>query len=279
MKKKIFLGAICVFAITGVTVSFSFAQTTSTSSQQALINQLKQQVDELQAKIIQLQAQIKNFGEVRREITTETRDIRTTVRLFRQLREGMTGDDIKQVQEILATDPSIYPQGLVTGFFGSLTKSAVMRFQHRFGIQQVGEVGSTTRTTLEEIIKSGAGQSGNVPPGLLTSFNERIFATSTSATSTPDKIVVCHVPPGNSENRHTIRISEVAFNAHHSNHNDFRGSCDESEDGGVGANSRIIICHIPEGNLDAKHTIEVSLKAFNAFHKDHGDTIGACSSD
>lgn len=276
MKKKIFITAVCVFAIAAFSVSLSFAQTTSTSSMQALINQLQQQITELQAKVTALQASSTNFGQVRREITIETRDVRTTVRLIRQLREGMTGDDVKAIQEVLATDASIYPQGLVTGFFGSLTRSAVMRFQQRFNLEQVGHAGPKTRATLEAIINSGAGQSGNVPPGLLSRFNDHVFATSTSATSTPDKIVVCHVPPGNPENRHTIRIGEPAWNAHHSNHNDFLGTCEEGEEENIGLHRRITICHSPEENPDAKHTIVVSLKAFNQSHKNHGDTIGAC---
>lgn len=277
MKNKILRIAGVTFAISAFAISIAFAQTTTSPTQQQLILQLQQQVNELKAKINQLQVSSTNLGQVQRQITGDTRTVRTTVRFVRQLREGMTGDDVKQIQEILATDPSIYPQGLVTGFFGSLTRSAVMRFQQRFNLDQVGQAGPQTRATLEEIVNSGAGQSGNIPPGLLSRFNDHVFATSTSATSTPDKIVVCHVPPGNPENRNTIRISEAAWNAHHSNHNDFRGTCEEDEGDARGAASRIIICFAPEDNPDAKHTIEVSLKAYNIHFKGTGSTIGACA--
>ncbi|OGY12156.1 MAG: hypothetical protein A2741_01780 [Candidatus Zambryskibacteria bacterium RIFCSPHIGHO2_01_FULL_43_27] len=64
--------------------------------------------------------------------------------LYRQLEEGMTGSDVSDLQTFLARDNTIYPQGLVTGFFGSLTKSAVSNFQARNGISTVGRVGPIT---------------------------------------------------------------------------------------------------------------------------------------
>jgi len=58
--------------------------------------------------------------------------------LTRQLELGMRGDDVSSLQTFLAQDVTIYPQGLVTGYFGSLTKSAVSNFQARNGISTVG---------------------------------------------------------------------------------------------------------------------------------------------
>jgi hypothetical protein len=45
-------------------------------------------------------------------------------------------------------------------------------------------------------------------------------------------------------------------------------------DGGDG-NDKVRICHIPPGNPDNAHTIEVSENAVDA-HLDHGDTLGKC---
>lgn len=79
----------------------------------------------------------------------------------------MTGEDVKLLQELLATDPEIYPEGLITGFFGLLTENAVKRFQKKAGFEQVGNVGPKTFARLNELLTEGAGNSSKVPPGLL----------------------------------------------------------------------------------------------------------------
>jgi hypothetical protein len=64
--------------------------------------------------------------------------------LTRQLELGMRGSDVSDLQVFLAKDSTIYPQGLITGYFGFLTKSAVSNFQSRNGILAVGRVGPIT---------------------------------------------------------------------------------------------------------------------------------------
>ena len=43
-----------------------------------------------------------------------------------------------------------------------------------------------------------------------------------------DKVLICHIPPGNPDNRHTIRVSENAVPAHLA-HGDFLGPCPEDD--------------------------------------------------
>jgi type IV pilus assembly protein PilY1 len=43
------------------------------------------------------------------------------------------------------------------------------------------------------------------------------------------KVMICHIPPGNPENRHTITVSINAWPAHQA-HGDFEGPCDDSDD-------------------------------------------------
>src|SRR3989344_2242655 len=69
----------------------------------------------------------------------------------RELDEGMSGDDVSTLQQFLAQDPELYPEGLITGYYGSLTKDAVRRFQTRYGLSQVGRVGPQTLAKLNEI--------------------------------------------------------------------------------------------------------------------------------
>src|SRR5215216_2185179 len=41
-----------------------------------------------------------------------------------------------------------------------------------------------------------------------------------------DHVVICHVPPGNPDNKHTITVGEPAVDAHVENHGDALGPCD-----------------------------------------------------
>lgn len=60
------------------------------------------------------------------------------------IKKGSNGSSVTKLQEILKTDPSIYPEGLVTGYFGLATEKAVGRFQEKYGIAKAGEVGYGT---------------------------------------------------------------------------------------------------------------------------------------
>ncbi len=76
--------------------------------------------------------------------------------LTRELQVGSTGSDVSSLQTFLAADPSIYPQGLVTGYFGYLTKAAVTNFQARNGIATVGRVGPITMAAINAQMGSGS---------------------------------------------------------------------------------------------------------------------------
>src|SRR5689334_1364942 len=77
-------------------------------------------------------------------------DITTTLRV------GSRGSQVSQLQSFLKTDSSIYPQGLVTGYFGSMTKAAVIRLQAREGLAADGIVGPITRARINTLIGGGS---------------------------------------------------------------------------------------------------------------------------
>jgi peptidoglycan hydrolase-like protein with peptidoglycan-binding domain len=56
---------------------------------------------------------------------------------------GSTGSEVTELQTYLATNPSVYPSGLVTGYFGQLTKAGVERFQADQGIVSSGTPATT----------------------------------------------------------------------------------------------------------------------------------------
>ncbi len=161
----ILLGVSVLF---GVLYAPVLAQTTtSTSSAQELLQSLQQLIEKLKAQIESLKTQIESLKQARLEVKQTEKEIKVTLKLIRQLRFGMTGEDIKLLQETLATDPDVYPEGLVTGYFGPLTRNAVKRFQKIAGIEQVGMVGPKTLSRINELLEVGVGESGKVPPGLL----------------------------------------------------------------------------------------------------------------
>ncbi|MEI6494499.1 MAG: peptidoglycan-binding protein [bacterium] len=99
--------------------------------------------------------------------------------LNRQLELGMSGSDVSSLQTFLAGDPTIYPQGLVTGYFGSLTKSAVSNFQAANGISTVGRVGPTTLAAINEQMAGGVSSGRDVRSPSISDI--RISATPNSA--------------------------------------------------------------------------------------------------
>ncbi len=52
----------------------------------------------------------------------------------RPLFRGLRGNDVLRLQQYLARDPSLYPEGITTGFYGGLTEKAVGRFQVKYSI-------------------------------------------------------------------------------------------------------------------------------------------------
>ena len=71
------------------------------------------------------------------------------------------GEDVVRLQSFLRTDPSLYPKGFITGYYGSLTLLAVQKFQCRYRIicshlegPGYGRVGPATLQKLNEIISA-----------------------------------------------------------------------------------------------------------------------------
>lgn len=70
---------------------------------------------------------------------------------------GLQSEDVRRLQTLLATKPEIYPEGKITGYFGSLTKKAVQRFQLQYSVVDseldpaLGYVGPKTRIKLKEV--------------------------------------------------------------------------------------------------------------------------------
>jgi len=185
--KKVFstiLGLAVLFSILSVPVATRAVS--STSSVQELITSLQAQIATLNAKIAELNVQLESLRQAQGEVKEATKEVKGTLQLIKQLRRGMTGDDVKLLQEFLVTDLDIYPEGLITGYFGPLTERAVKKLQERMCLDQVGNVGPKTLSKINELLTEGAGSSGKIPPGLLIAPG---IQKKLCATSTPDTIV------------------------------------------------------------------------------------------
>ena len=158
--KKFIISLFIVVACLPVVVN-------ATTDTETLIESLRQQIETLRVQVLGLQTQLRLVGENRGELQQAKEEIKSAIRIARQLDIGARGKDVRLLQEVLASDPEIYPEGLVTGYFGPLTYGAVKNFQKKMGVENVGRVGPKTMAKINELLEEGAGSSGKVPPGLL----------------------------------------------------------------------------------------------------------------
>ena len=180
-------------AIVGFAVLFSILSVpavtkavSSTSSAQELITTIQEQIAKLRAQITELNAQLESLRQAKGEVKETVKEVKGTLQIIRQLKTGMTSEEVKLLQQVLATDPEIYPEGLITGYFGKLTEKAVKKLQKKLCLEEVGWVGPKTLSRINELLTEGAGSSGKVPSGLLIAPG---IQKKLCATSTPDTVV------------------------------------------------------------------------------------------
>lgn len=102
-----------------------------------------------------------------------------------------------------------------------------------------------------------------------------------------EKMTICHVPPGNPENAHTIEISKNAWPAHSRNHGDYVGHCFKDLENDVNGSlwnkykqeykkgnkteHKITICHVPPGN---HNNAKIKSVGISSVVKDNGKGNG-----
>ena len=165
------------------------------------------------------------------------------------------------------TPEPVRRRGWSTAFAVSLTMLLVLAFALTGGIGYAASA-----------VKGGTNAVTSLVTGESSGKSAKSGAKSTQTGSQVDhKQAVCHVPPGNPDNAHTIVIDDSAVQTHLDNHDgDSLGPC--PEDPGPPDdqyNEKVLICHIPPGNPENAHTISVSVNAVPA-HLGHGDTEGPC---
>lgn len=82
---------------------------------------------------------------------------------------GSSGANVTALQQFLAADASVYPEGKVTGYYGALTQAAVGRWQAKNGIVSSGSPSTTgfgsvgPRTAAAMAASCGGGSSSSDP--------------------------------------------------------------------------------------------------------------------
>lgn len=143
-----------------VTVEEKSAAEREVGEQTQLMSQLRVRIAELQAQVRQLQVQL---------ALLESRQGGSAVactRFEKNLFFGMQSEQVRCLQEFLtAQGQDVYPEGLVTGNFFSLTRQAVIRFQEKYALEILeplglkrgtGYVGQLTRNKINQLLGSVA---------------------------------------------------------------------------------------------------------------------------
>lgn len=122
----------------------TMADTTASTSSSAQIQLMLSQIQTLQTQIQALKI-------AQTQVASTSATVMNTLVQMRNLRQGMSGEDVKALQSILAADPNIY-SGDITGFFGKKTAEALKKYQKKNGLDGVGFVGPKTLKKLMEHI-------------------------------------------------------------------------------------------------------------------------------
>lgn len=154
MKQKLLIPFAGLF-VTGLLLAPSVgmaqftASTTSTSSGQASSPQATTvQINSLTALLQQIQSLQNQLRALQAQTATEFGTFLTTLSL------GSKGDAVLALQALLAANPDIYPEGLITGHFGKATEKALKRFQKANGLEQAGRVGPKTLKLLNKLLEN-----------------------------------------------------------------------------------------------------------------------------
>lgn len=151
--KTVFTGlaVVLMFVTSSVAYAESDTEKTTEETTEQAIARLEKQISELIKVIALLQEQfeLKNTTVKQYDDSSDY----SSYRLSENLYLGSKSDEVTWLQDFLATHySSLYPEKEVTGYYGTMTEAAVERFQEKYGIESVGEVGPQTRAKINSMM-------------------------------------------------------------------------------------------------------------------------------
>lgn len=194
MKKIKLLSLLFIFAFFG-TFAFSNNIVLADSTTDQTIQLLELQVKQLQSQIKELQQKLLSAGSVPgiaigepnpngNQIPAPTVCPKLSHTLYRGVSDNSTGGEVTKLQMMLAEDQSVYPEGMITGYYGPLTEKAVQNWQIKQGIVSSGSPETT-----------GHGVVGSLTRGKIVSVCQIIHQTISSSNTVQTKPLMPVVPP------------------------------------------------------------------------------------
>ncbi len=174
LKKHIHF--LLTFSFLGIVVFSFFYQTSFVHARH---------IEERQVIVAHLEVLTQEVEKLRVLLAVATAQERfsPSFRFQQNLFRGVRNQDVTNLQELLKGLPNIYPEGLVTGFYGELTEKAVSRFQAHYDISPIGMVGPETRLRLNTLLASRR----MAEEGTVGNINGRVAEVSESTVVRPEE--------------------------------------------------------------------------------------------
>jgi len=163
------VGQSGVITVTSATVTPPPIAAPSPTGTSPTVAQLQAQVQALLNQVTALQAQAAANAGVGTVPSGAVFDSSSCPLVGRSLKRGSSGEDVTRLQQFLARDPSIYPEAIVSGYYGALTEKAVQRWQVKYNIVSSGTPDSTgfgvvgPRTAAAIALLCTTGSYGGIP--------------------------------------------------------------------------------------------------------------------
>lgn len=156
-KSLIIFATVLIIGFLGVAQNTNnvFAQAQDTKEQKTESVAQSSNQDML-VTIEQLRKQIKELQDQLAKLTSEVAVVKEEIQITKELYKGVSGNEVKEVQKFLKQfSKEIYPEGLVTGYYGPLTEKAVKKFQEREGLEPTGKIDEITKKSINEYLSEG----------------------------------------------------------------------------------------------------------------------------
>lgn len=107
------------------------------------VEELQSRITSLRAELDRLMSELQTMSRGPVSGTPVLTGFQFTRTLYRELSDDVTNGEVSKLQQFLAEDPAIYPEGRITGYFGLLTERALQRWQAARGLVSTGAPGVT----------------------------------------------------------------------------------------------------------------------------------------